>query len=66
MTLCHPSVPFSTALLPTTPLPVRFIRSVIITGERRHNAGEKSVPHKVEQDTVQILLNEEQSLITLL
>ena len=66
MTFCHPSVPFSSALMPVKPLPVRFIRGVIITGERRHNAGESSVPHKVEQDAVQILLNEKQSLITLL
>ena len=66
MTFCHPSVPFSSALLPVIPLPVRFIRGVIITGERRQNAGERSVPHKVEQDAVQILLNEEQSFLTLL
>ena len=66
MTFCHPSVPFSSALLPVIPLPVRFIRGVIITGERRQNAGERFVPHKVEQDAVQILLNEEQSFLTLL
>ena len=63
---CHPSVPFSSALLPVNSLPVRFIRGVIITGERRQNAGERSVPHKVDQDAVQILLNEEQSFLTLL
>ena len=65
MTFCHPSVPFSSALLPVISLPVRFIRCVIIIGERRQNAGERSVPHK-EQDAVQILLNEEQSFLTLL